>query len=157
MRIIVFLLTAAIVPSAAATAQGAAGGHGPCSLVTKAEVQEAAGIAVGDGALNPVNKSSCHFKSASPGSDIAVLLTAKGPADSAEKTVAELGKRKIAAAVVAGLGDGAYSESPGYGLQQLGVYKGARHVVVSVLVMGAPEAKAKAAALALAKKALARM
>lgn len=129
----------------------------PCSLVTRAEVQEAAGIQVSEGAPNSINKSVCEFKAATPGSIVSILLANKAPADSAERTVAELNKRKLAAAVVPGIGDSAYASSPGYGMQQLGAYKGSKHIVVTVLLMGAPEAKSKAAATAVIKKALARM
>mgnify|MGYP007068280227 CR=1 FL=1 len=129
----------------------------PCALVTRAEVQEAAGVSISEGALNTTNKLVCDFKAGATGSLVSLLLTTKEPADSAEKTATELNKRKIAATVVAGIGDGAYAASPGYGMQQLGAYKGAKHVVVTVLLMGAPEAKAKAVAVTIAKKALARM
>lgn len=129
----------------------------PCSLLTGAEVKQAAGVEVSDGAPNSINKLVCEYKTATPGSMISVLLTAKAPADSADKTVAELIKRKITASVVPGLGDSAYASSPGYGMQQLGAYKGTKHVVVTVLLMGAPEARAKAAATAVMIKALARI
>ncbi|MBA3975339.1 MAG: hypothetical protein C0504_14125 [Candidatus Solibacter sp.] len=129
----------------------------PCSLVTRAEVQQAAGVEVSAGAPNSINKLVCEYKTATPGSIVSVLLTAKAAADSAERTVAELNKRKLAASVVPGLGDSAYAASPGYGMQQLGAYKGSKHVVVTVLLMGAPEAKAKAAAAAVMKKALERL
>ncbi|MBE0658945.1 MAG: hypothetical protein IH602_14730 [Bryobacteraceae bacterium] len=129
----------------------------PCSLVTRAEVQEAAGIQVSEGVPNAINKLVCDYKSATPGSIVSVLLTAKAPADSAERTVAELNKRKLAAVVVPGLGDSAYSSSPGYGMQQLGAYKGSKHVVVTILLMGAPEAKSKTATTAVMKKALTRL
>lgn len=153
MRYILVLASLQVVFGCGAAAQGV---QGPCSLVTKAEVQEAAGVAVNDCTLDPINKSVCHFKVGATGSDISLLVTSKRPEDSAEKTVTELKKRKIAATVVPGIGDGAYSASPGYGMQQLGLYKGSKHVVVTVFLMGAPEAKAKAAAEAVARKALAR-
>jgi hypothetical protein len=60
-------------------------------------------------------------------------------------------------AVVAGIGDSAYSSNPGYGMQQLGAYKESKHVVVTVFIMGAPEAKAKAIAEKVMRKALTRL
>ena len=80
----------------------------------------------------------CDFKLGGTGSLVSILLTSRGPVDSAEKTVAELKKNKIAAETVAGIGDSAYAASPGYGMQQLGVYKGASHVIVTVFLVGAP-------------------
>lgn len=147
------ILTVLTVFTGVCGAQGPA----PCSLVTRAEVQEAAGVSVSEGTLNSMNKLVCEYKAGAAGSMISVLLTAKSPADSAEKTVAELQKRRIQASVVAGVGAGAYESSPGYGMQQLGAYQGSKHVVVTVLLMGTPEAKAKAAALAVMKKALTRV
>lgn len=129
----------------------------PCSLLTKAEVQEAVGTPVSEGEVNKINRTVCDFKVDELGSAVSVLLTGKTPGDSPEKTVAELKKRKIAGQVVAGFGDGAYTSSPGYGMQQLGVYKGSSHVVVTVLLMGAPETKSKSVAEAVMRKALVRV
>ena len=156
MRIFAITIGVALL-SNFAVAQPAKPGLTPCALVTKTEVQEAAGVAVSDGAADPTNKSICNFKIGGTGSAVTLLLTNKSPSDSAEKTVAELKKRKMNGAVVVGIGDGAYTSSPGYGMQQLGAYKGSKHVVVTVFIMGAPEAKAKAAAEKVMKKALARL
>jgi len=71
--------------------------------------------------------------------------------------VSELAKRKIKAETVAGLADGGYWSSPGYGMQQMGAYKGSSHVIVTVLLLGQPEAKAKTVADALLRKAVARV
>jgi hypothetical protein len=145
----VFLGSAAAQPSKA--------GLSPCTLVTKAEVQAAVGAPVSEGAINKTNKSVCDFKVGDAGSVLNIMLTAKGPADSAEAMVAGLKKQKISAEVTSGFGDGAYASSPGYGMQQLGVYKGSNHVIVTVLVFGAPEAKSKTIAQAVMRKALARL
>jgi hypothetical protein len=156
MRLLKTLFGMSVLLGSAA-AQPSKPGLGPCALLTKAEVQEAVGSAVSPGEVNKTNHSVCDFKVGETGSLLSVMLTAKGPADSAEKMVSELKKRKIGADVVAGFGDGAYASSPGYGMQQLGVYKGASHVIVTVLLMGAPEAKSKAVAQAVMRKALARV
>jgi hypothetical protein len=126
-------------------------------LLTKAEVQEAVGATVSEGAVNANNKSVCDFKIGDAGSVLNIMLVAKGPGDSGEKTVAELKKRKVIAEVTPGFGDSAYAASPGYGMQQLGVYKGSHQVLVTVLLLGAPEAKSKTAAQAAMRKALARV
>ena len=114
-------------------------------------------MAVSDGAADPINKSICNFKIGDTGSAVTVLLTDKGPGDSAEKMVAELKKRKMSGAVAAGIGDSAYTSSPGYGMQQLGAYKGSKHVVVTVFIMGTPESKAKTIAEKVMRKALTRL
>ena len=141
----------------AAMAQAPKAGLSPCALLTKAEVQEAVGTPVSEGALNTTNKSICDFKAGDTGSSISIMLTSKGSADSAEKMVAELKKQKIGAEVISGFGDSAYASSPGYGMQQFGVYKGSNHVIVTVLLLGAPEAKSKTVAQAVMRKALARV
>jgi hypothetical protein len=125
--------------------------------LTKAEVQEAVGSPVSDGELNPNNKSHCTYKIGAAGSSVGVTLVDKGPGESAEKMVAELMKRKISAQVVPGIGDGAYASSPGYGMQQMGAYKGSKHVIATVLVSGAPEAKSKAVAEKVLRKAVGKL
>lgn len=134
----------------------AAAGGNPCSLATKAEVEAAVGSAVSAGTLNPHNKLVCDFKIGASGSSLNILLTSAAPGDNAARTVAELKKRRIAAETVAGFGDSAYASSPGYGMQQLGVYKGSNHVIVTVMMFGSPEAKVKAVAQAVMRKALTR-
>jgi hypothetical protein len=130
---------------------------GPCSLLTKAEVQDAVGTPVSEGAVNAINRAVCDFKVDDLGSAVNLMLIGKIPGDSAEKMVAELKKQKFSAQVVSGFGDSAYTSSPGYGMQQIGVYKGSSHVIVTVLLMGAPDAKSKAVAAAVMRKALVRV
>ncbi len=129
---------------------------GPCSVLTKAEMQEASGLTVSDGVVNSSNKLVCDYKAGAAGV-INIMFTGKAPGESAQKVVAELGKRKINAQVISGIGDGAYASAPGYGMQQIGAFKGAKHVVVTVLVMGAPEAKAKAIVDKVARKAVGKL
>jgi hypothetical protein len=146
-----------LLSAISAAAQPAKPGSGPCALLTKAEVQEATGGTVSDGAVNSSNKTVCDFKIGDTGSVVGVMLTDKGSADSAEKMVAELKKRKVNSEVVSGFGDSAYRSSPGYGMQQIGVYKGSKHVIVTAMLMGSPEPKVKAITEKLMRKALARL
>jgi hypothetical protein len=140
-----------------AAAQPAKPGLSPCALLTKAEVQEAVGAPVSEGVVNSTNKSVCDFKAGDTGSTVGIMLTTKAAADTAERTVSGLKKMKISAEVTPGFGDSAYASSPGYGMQQLGVYKGSNHVIVTVLLLGAPDAKSKTVAQAVMRKALARV
>jgi hypothetical protein len=128
----------------------------PCSLLTAADIQQVAGGAVTEGTPNKLNPSVCDYKMAA-GSILNVTVTPKGPADTAEKMVSELKKRNITAEVVAGIGDSSYASSPGYGMQQAGAYKGSNHVIVTILLAGAPEAKARTTAQTLLKKALTKV
>ena len=131
--------------------------QGPCALLTKADVQEAVGAAVSEGVINTTNASVCDFNVGDTGSVVSIMLTAKAPGDSAQKTVAELKKQSIKGEVIPGFGNGAYAASPGYGMQQLGVYKESHHVIVTVFLLGAPETKSKTVAQAVMRKALARV
>lgn len=148
-------LTAGIVLFISGVCARAAGAD-PCSLVTAAEVKEATGVAVAGGVVNRLNKQVCDYKAAA-GSLLNVTLTDRGPADNAARTVAELNKRGMKAEAAAGIGDSAYRSSPGYGMQQMGAYKGSKQVVVTALLAGASEAKTRAAVEAVMKKALARV
>jgi hypothetical protein len=156
MRLITISLCS-VLSCLSVAAQSAKPGLGPCALLTKAEVQDAVGAAVSDGVVNSHNKSVCDFAVGATGSSISLMLTDRSSADSAERTVAELKKHKISAAVVAGFGDGAYASSPGYGMQQLGVFKGSKQVIVTVMLFGAPEPKVKSIAQQVMRKALARL
>jgi hypothetical protein len=155
MRLLPFVLCASVFLGSA-VAQSTTPGSGPCALLTQAEVQQAVGTAVSNGVINSTNKAICDFLVGSSGSLVSLSLTPRSPADSADKTIAELKKHRIIATPVAGLGDGAYASSPGFGMQQIGAYKGTSHVIVTVLLFGAPEAKSKAVAKAIMQKALAR-
>jgi hypothetical protein len=155
MRILTTSLCVSVLLGAAA-AQTPKPAASPCALLTKAEVQEAVGGPVSEGAVNKTNNLVCDFKAGDTGA-VSIMLTAKAPADNAERTVAELKKRNIVAEVTPGFGDSAYSSSPGYGMQQFGVYKGSNQAIVTVFLFGTPEAKAKTVAQAVMRKALARM
>jgi hypothetical protein len=155
MRYSVILLVLFIVGVVGASPVNAAGG--PCALLTKAEVQEASGVTVAEGVVNTTNKSVCDYRVGAGGSGIGIMLTDKGAADSAEKMVAGLAKSKISAKVVPGIGDGAYASSPGYGMQQFGAFKGSKHVIATVMLIGAPEAKAKDAAEKVIRKAVGKL
>jgi hypothetical protein len=156
MRILTVLLcTPALFGLVAA--QSTKPGSGPCALLTQAEVQAAVGAPVSDGVINKTNQAVCDFKAGATGSTVGIMLTRKSAADSADKTVTALKKSNIKAEAVPGFGEGAYSSSPGYGMQQLGVYKGGSHVIVTVLIIGAPDAKSKTIAQTVMRKALARV
>ena len=151
MRTSVIVLVLCSVGAASLIAAG-----GPCALLTKAEVEAASGLTVADGVVNTTNKSVCDYKvGAGPG--IGIMLVDKNASESAEKMVAGLAKSKIPARVVNGIGDGAYASSPGYGMQQFGAFKGSKHVIVTVMLIGSPEAKAKEAAEKVLRKAVGKL
>lgn len=128
----------------------------PCTLVTKAEVQEAFGSPTEDPKLNEHNRSVCDFILGGT-NPVNVLVGQLSPGDSMEKTMAEVKKRNIPTQPVSGIGDRAYFAAAGYGMQQLSVYKGSKFFILTALVMGAPEAKVRGMLQVLAKKALPRL
>ncbi len=129
----------------------------PCALVTKAEMQEAIGKPVTATQINSINKAVCDFTIGQLGAAANVMLVNKAPGDSPEKVVAEMRKRKKEAETVSGLGDGAYIADGGYGMRVLGVYKGSKHALVTLLLPGVPVPKVKAIAEQVIRKALARL
>ena len=131
-----------------------------CSLLTKAEIQAAIGQNVGDGALNPKANPAvgqpCQYVAGSYGA-FSILKKTTGPGETADNTIAELNKRKIATADVAGLGDRSFFSSPGYGMIQLNTFQGSHYLVITIMVPGTTEAAQKSAAETLMRKALARL
>jgi hypothetical protein len=119
------------------------------------ELPEVSGGTVSGGVINSLNKAVCDFNE--DGTIINISLTPKAAAHNAERTVAEWKKRNIKAETVQGFGVSAYVSSPGYGIEQLGVYKGGSQVIVTVMLIGKPEVKAKEVAQAIMRKALKRV
>jgi hypothetical protein len=133
-----------------------AGKSGPCSLLTKADVQQATGMTSTEGKPNPNNATVCDFKAGDTNA-VGIMLQNVAPGDSMERTIAELKKRKIETTPVSGIGDKGYFASPGYGMQQLSVYKGSKFIIVTVFFMGMDQAKSRTVAEKLAKAAVPRM
>lgn len=147
------LIWAAVMPAQSSTPN-------PCSLLTRAEVQEAVGAPVLAGEIEKENQTVCTFKVGNTGSMVSIRILSREPGDNAEKQVAELKELKINAAVTSGFGDSAYtvkSQGAGPGLQELDAFKGAYHVGVSTFLKGAPEAKHVAVNQALMRKVLAKL
>ncbi len=155
MRTLTLAFSALLLATLSASAQ-AGGKTNPCTLVTKAEVQEAFGTTVGDPNLNKNNSSVCDFLVGGM-SPVNVMVGGLLPGDSMEKTMAELKKRNIQTQAVSGIGDRAYFAAQAYGMQQLSVYKGSKFFILTALVMGAPEAKVRGMLQVLARKALPRI
>lgn len=159
MRTLTLAFSTLLLTTLAASAQPAKAGGGkpsPCALVTKAEVQEVFGAPAADPKPNQHNSSVCDFLVGGT-SPVGVMIAELRPGETMEKTIAELKKRNIPAQPLSSLGDSAYFASPGYGMQQLSVYKGTRFFILTALIPGAPEAKVRGMLQSLAKKALPRL
>ncbi len=127
----------------------------PCTVVTKAEIQEVVGKAPSDGKLNPSNNKVCHFEIGPP-NGVTVSIEGVNSLNNADKVLEAFKKRKSEVQMVPSLGDRAFFVKS-FGMNALSVYKGSNVVTVIVLLMSAPEAKQKAMAEKLARKALARL
>lgn len=142
-------------PAFAGQAAGA-GKLNPCTLVTKADVQQATGKAVADPKPNQTNPAVCDFKVGDYG-NVSFMTQRIVAADSADRTMAELRKLKIPVAEVKGIGDRAFFASMGYGMTQLNAYKGPYYVILTLLIPGSSEAQQKAIAEKLMLKALGKL
>ena len=131
-----------------------------CGLLTKADIQAVIGQTVGDGKLNmkanPAVGRPCEYM-VGTGGVFSILLTTVRPGETPDKVVAELKKRKIAVSEATGIGDRSFFSSPGYGMVQLNTYKGAKYLIITMLIPGATEAAQKTAAEKLMQKALTKI
>lgn len=159
------ILAAAIVlsvvfatPAALAQQPGAAGFGklDACTLVTKADIQEAVGASVADGKPNPAHPQMCDFKVGDYGM-VSFFVRQPNSGETPDKAIAELKKRNIESADAKGIGDRSFFASMGYGMVQLNTYKGTTNVILTVFVPGAPEAKERAIAEKLMLKALPKL
>lgn len=127
-----------------------------CTLVSKAEIQQAVGQDVGDPRPNPGNAAMCDFQLGEFGS-VSFMVMQRGPAETPGNMFAEFKKRNFHVTEAGGIGDSALFVSPGMGMTQLIVFKGRQLVTLILLIPGATEAMQRAAAEELMRKALARL
>ena len=158
--LVIMMAAAAMFCLAGASAVCGADAGSSCTLLAKAEIQSAVGQNVGDGKLNaranPAVGQPCEYKVGDYGA-FSILNKTAGPGETADRTMAELKKSKIAVSDAPGIGDRSFYSSPGYGMVQLNTFKGSRYLIITLLVPGAAEAAQKNAAAQLMRKALARL
>jgi hypothetical protein len=146
----------AAVASAEQPRPAGAKGLDPCTLVSKADVQQVVGQNVTGPTPNASNSAVCDFKVGDIGA-LGFAAQPQRPGETPDKMIAELKKRNIPATEVKGLGDRAFFASPGYGMTQLNAFKGPHYIIITLLVPGAAEAKQKAIAETLMQKALSKL
>lgn len=114
----------------------------PCSLLTKAEIQEILGKPVQDGKLetraNAAVGQPCQYVVADYGA-FSVLVKPAGPGETADAIMAGLVKYKIKTEAAAGIGDKSFYSFPGYGMLQLNTFKGGQYVIMTLMVPGLTE------------------
>ncbi len=125
----------------------------PCSLVTKAEVQEAVGAAkVADPAVNQSMPGACDFAVGEAGS------VSIGTAPPSEMTQFEAQAKTLSIKLTPApnIGDRAFFADVS-GIQQVHVLKGKRYVVATVSVPGLNDQKNRDVAVKVIQKALSRL
>jgi hypothetical protein len=145
---------------AAAGSSATAGKVDSCTLLTKAEIQEAIGKPVKDGKPNPNANPAvgipCEF-GIDPYGAVSILAVEATASYSADKIMAGLKKMNIPVTDAPGIGDKSFFADMGYGMLQLNTWKGAHYLILTVMIPGATEAQQKAAAGKLMTKVLGRL
>jgi hypothetical protein len=128
----------------------------PCTLVSKADIQQVVGQNVTGPTPNASNAAVCDFKVGDIGG-LGFAAQPQRPGETPDKMIAELKKMNIPATEVKGLGDRAFFASPGYGMTQLNAFKGPNYIIITLLIPGAAEAKQKSVAETLMQKVLSKL
>jgi hypothetical protein len=153
------LLVFALVASSRQAKAAAPKKIDPCSIFTKADIQEAIGVPVKDGVLNTKANAAvgypCEY-GVEPYGAFSVLIVARG-LNTPEKFKAEAQKANLKPTEAPGLGDGSFFTDPGYGMLQLNTFKADTYLIITLMSpKGTPE-KNKAAAEKLMRKALLKL
>jgi hypothetical protein len=128
----------------------------PCTLLSRAEVEQVLGRPVAEPAPNPGNAAICDFDI---GDDGAIGITTQnlGAAHTPERMIAEFEQRNIGVTETTGIGDRSFFASHGYGLTSLNTFKDKRCIILTVYVAGATQARQEAVAEELMRHAVARL
>jgi hypothetical protein len=132
----------------------------PCSLLTKAEIQEILGLPVKDGKLNTNANAAvgqpCEYVVGDYGA-FSILVKTAGPGETADAIMSGLAKSKIKTEAAPGFGDRSFFSFPGYGMVQLNTFKGTQYVIMTLFVPGKTEDSQKAPAEKLMMKILPKL
>jgi hypothetical protein len=146
-------------PAAASTAAPAIGwaqSVNPCTLLSRAEVEQVVGRSVAEPTPNPGNAAICDF---SLGDDGAIGITTQnvGGAHTPERMMAEFQQRNIEVRETGGLGDRSFFARHGYGITGLNTFKDARCVIITVYMAGATQSRQEAVAEELMRHVVSRL
>jgi hypothetical protein len=130
----------------------------PCALLTQAEIQEALGTPAkaNKPKATQVAALDCSYTVGDYGT-FNLLLKPLSASETPDRIYAEFKKRKMTGAELPGVGDRSFFINPGYGMTQLFTFKGARYILITLLVPGATEPAQQAAAAKLMRKLLPRL
>lgn len=153
-------LLAVVMFSASCALSAAEPAFTPCTLLAPAEIQAALGKPVKPGTLkarsNPAAGSDCTWVVGDFGS-LNLLIKPLARTETAATIKAAFVKQKMPPTDLPGVGDSSFYTSPGYGMVQLHTLKGARYLLITLLVPGAGEAAVRPAAASLMKTVLGRI
>ena len=155
MRKPVIIAASLLFVSATVFAQAPKPRVDPCSLLTKADIKEAAGVESTGGTPNKNNAAVCDYGMGGAGV-LGVSVPAGGANASPDRIAAELNKGGIKTEAAPGVGDRAFFAAMGYGMTQLNAFKGRSYVIITIMLPGSTEAKTKDVATKLMNKALAK-
>jgi hypothetical protein len=130
----------------------------PCALITKADIQQAAGTSAEDGKNDPQNSAgpNCTFKVGGMGV-LSLVVRQSRPDEKPDLMVAAFKRHKIKVEEAAGIGDRSIFTSPGFGTVQLNTFKGSNYLILTMAMLGSPEAKQHAIAEKLMQKVLSKL
>jgi hypothetical protein len=140
----------------AATAVGWAQSVDPCTLLSRAEVEQVVGRPAAEPAPNPGNAAICDFSLGDDGS-VGITTQDVGGAHTPERMMAEFEQRNIEVRETAGLGDRSFFARHPYGITGLNTFKDQRCVILTVYVAGATQARQEAVAEELMRFAVSRL
>jgi len=162
-RDVIFSVLAFGLSALAVSAGPAVAGAGKidsCTLLTKAEIQEAVGKPVKDGKPNTNANAAvgipCEF-GIDPYGTVSILAVAATPSNAPDQVAAGLKKMKIAVTEAPGIGDRSFFADMGYGMLQLNTWKGPHYLILTMMIPGATEDQQKTAAGKLMGKVLGRL
>ncbi len=132
----------------------------PCSLLTPAEIQAVVGKPVKPGTpkvqSNPLAGADCTYVVGDFGSfNVLVKPLQKGETPAIYRT--QFAKMKMAPVDLAGVGDGAFFTSPGFGMVQLHAFKSSKYILFTLLVPGLEESAVRPMAAKLMKMVVTRI
>jgi hypothetical protein len=132
----------------------------PCSLLTPAEIQAVAGMAVKAGTAkveaNPASGANCTYVVGDYGT-LNILVKPLQSYENPAAIKAQFAKMKMNPTDAPGIGDAAFFTSPGYTMVQLHAFKGGRYALITMLVPGLQEPAVRPMAAKLMKTALGRL
>jgi hypothetical protein len=128
----------------------------PCTLLSRAEVEQVVGRSAAEPAPNRGNAAICDFSLGDYGA-IGITTQDVGGAHTPERMIAEFEQRNIEVKEMGGLGDRSFFARHPYGITGLNTFKDERCIMLTVYVAGATQARQESVAEELMRYVLPRL